>query len=179
MGRVIIVQQIESEWSKAARGGARAVRRNAVSEAAKVPLHQIQTSGLIFLHHKLCYFERDNFQTPHEEITTNPTVRPLAVGCVTVDDCVTINEYADGVSAKFAYTERCGGAPTRRGMQKTLTFALNEWGQIVYNGRFSNWEDSWRYEKMTVNIGVFDPLSNSVFTRRPPTARYSAMAHLF
>jgi hypothetical protein len=62
-------------------------------------------------------------------------------------------------------------------MSKTLVLAVNEWGQISYNGRFAE-EGGWLYEKTVVNVGLFEPPSNGVFTNAGPTHRYSAMGHL-
>jgi hypothetical protein len=173
MARIVIVQQIEVEWSKASRGGQGAVWRNAVREVAKVPLNRIVASDLVLVQQKLWFFERNKFALPKETIILNPTVKPLVIGCVSVD-------YSDdAVVAGFAFNSACGGAPNRSGIRQTLVLTLNEWGQIVYNGRFAPaYDGDWWYEKMVVNVGIFDPPSNSVFTRSQPNQTCSAMAHL-
>ena len=74
----------------------------------------------------------------------------------------------------------CGGAPRRAGLQRTFHLQINEWGQIVYNGRFSDRDEgSWWYEKKVVNVGLFERLIPSMFISEAPTYRYEAMAHLF
>ena len=75
---------------------------------------------------------------------------------------ITHNEEA--VSATFAYTQDCGGAPVRINYpRKVPTLALGEWGRILYNGRFSSDEGNWRYQKVVFNIGYFDALKSNTF----------------
>ncbi len=174
MGNVVVVQQIRTHWTKASRGGDNAVKRNAVPEAARVPIHRIVGDNLILVHHLLEYEERDGFSRPREEIRINPTVRPLVVGCVTIDHS------ENQAIMTFRYDRGCGGAPDRGWTRKTLRLVVNEWGQIVYNGRFSPvWEGNWWYEKMVVNVGLFERLMPGVFTKQEPTCRFAAMDELF
>jgi hypothetical protein len=169
---VVVVQQILTSWSKKSRGGEGAVKRNAIPEVAPVPMHCIKTERLTLLHQSLSYSEWDGF-APREKIEVNPTLRPVVIGGVTVND-------DDEVAvASFQYNLGCG-APERGWARKTLRIAEGEWGQILYNGRFAPpWEGPWWYEKMVVNIGLFSHLSSGVFTHCAPTCRFSAMGHLF
>ena len=171
---MIVLQQIHTIWTKKSRGGPGAVQRNAVPEVAKIPLQQVRSSDVSLLLHRLTYHEREGFSHPHERLEENLSVKPLQIGCMTID-------YGEGILiASFRYTRECGGAPERGWMRKTLQIGLNEWGQIVFNGRFSPaWEGDWWYEKTVVNMGLFDQPSNSVFTRSQPTYRYAAMSHLY
>ena len=106
--------------------------------------------------------------------SVNPTVRPIAIGCVAVD------HGEEEAIATFRYDRSCGGEPDRRGARKTLRIGVNEWGQIVYNGRFQDYDEGgWWYEKMVVNVGLFERLTPGVFTKQEPTCRYSAMGELF
>jgi hypothetical protein len=170
---ILIVQQIVTTWTKEARGGENAVKRNRVPEAAKLPVERLDAAGLILLQQNL-FFGSGDFVKPREKIVINSTLRPLSVGCVTVYDA------KDGVAAVFRYDSKCGGAPERGWARKTLRAAENEWAQIVYNGRFApGWEGDWWYEKKVVNVGLFDHLTSGVFTRSAPTYRFEAMGELF
>ena len=80
--------------------------------------------------------------------------------------------------ATFRYRSPCAGAPPRVWAYKALSIAEGEWGQFVYNGRFSR-EDYWWYEKHVVNVGLFERLASGVFTRNEATSRFEAMADLF
>lgn len=171
---VAIIQQIGTKWTKASRGGANAVKRNAVPEVATVPVHRVQADHLVVLHHSLFYGERTWFSEPFENIAVNPPALPLVIGCVT------ITRAAEEVAVTFQYNRKCGGAPERGWAHKTMHLGLNMWGQVVYNGRFApGWEGDWWYEKVVVNIGLFERITPGVFTCSEPTDRFRAMGQLF
>jgi hypothetical protein len=174
MGNIIVVQQVRTTWTKASRGGENAGRRNAVLEVARVPVERIPAGNLVLAHHSLSYGEGNGFAQSTEEVQVNPPTRPLVIGCVNVD-------YSEeAVTVTFHWDYRCGGAPDRGWARKTLHVRVNEWGQIVYNGRFnSGWDGPWYYQKMVVNVGLFERLTPGLFTRQEPTCHFSAMAELF
>jgi hypothetical protein len=172
MGHIVIVQHIHTHWTKASRGGENARIRNGVPEAAKVPVQRIAAGNLNLIYHVLQYWEADGYRQPREEIRINPTVRPLAIGCVTIDHTT------EEVIATFRYDQGCAGAPDRGWARKTLHLAVGEWGQIVYNGRFTG-EDYWWYENTVVNVGLVERLTPGLFTRQEPNCRFSAMAELY
>jgi hypothetical protein len=166
------MQQVRTLWTKASRGGDGAVWRNAVPAVVRVPFPCGNTTDLVLLHHKLSFEERTDFKSPCEEIIQNPESHPLVIGCVTVDWTI------EKLQVAFAWRKDCG-APDRGWMRKTMLLSVNEWGQVVYNGRFSDWDGGqWRYEKTVVNVGLFEPPSDSVFTRNEPNCRYEAMGNL-
>ena len=68
VGKVVLIQQIKTSWTKASRGGENARKRNAVPEVAKVPVQRIPADNLILVHHLLSYGEDKGFSKPAEEI---------------------------------------------------------------------------------------------------------------
>jgi hypothetical protein len=174
MGHIVVAQHIRTKWTKASCGGEDAVRRNGVPEAANVPVQRIPKGNLILVHHVLQYREADGFRQPKEEIRVNPALQMLALGCVTV------YHTTDEVIATFRYNYDSGCKPNRGWARKTLRLTLNEWGQIVYNGRFvPGWDGDQWYRKTVVNVGMVERLTPGLFTREEPTCRFSAMAELF
>ena len=104
---------------------------------------------------------REHYNSYKPNIIPNAPNRPLRVGC-------TVMDFVDTeVTADFQYDRGCGGAPERRWARKTLEITIGQWGQIVYNGRFTG-EDFWWYEKHVVNVGQFENISSGVFTRCAP-----------
>jgi hypothetical protein len=174
MGNVVVVQQIHTRWSKACRGGENAGKRNAVPEIARIPVQHITEANLTLVHHLLGYGERNGFSKPYEEVRINSSVRPLTVGCVSID-------YSEEQAlVTFRYNRVCGGAPDRSWARKLLSMAVNEWSQTVYNGRFApDWGGDWWYEKMVVNVGLFEHIKPGVFTRQEPTCQFNAIGELF
>lgn len=168
---IVFIQHIKTIWRKDARGGEKAVQRNAVPEVAKLSLRSIVTRTPVVVQQDL-YYGAKNFTDPREKITTDTILRPIEIGGVTVDHS------SDLVFARFQYTARCG-APMRGWARKSLQLSLGEWAQFVYNGRFSpGWEGDWRYEKHVVNVGQFARLSSGLFTRCAPTTRFEALGEL-
>jgi hypothetical protein len=172
MSSVVVVQKVLTYWTKASRGGAGATKRNAVPEAATLPLSSAKMAGKTGLLHEVAYRESDDFARKDRPLQLDPPLSKLVVGCVT------INLDRDTVSASFRYSWGCCGSPERGWTRKTLQIAEGEWGQMIYNGRFVDSDGYWWYEKKAVNIGLFPELLEDVFIRNAPTYRFSAMAHL-
>jgi len=171
---IAVVQRITTHWTKATRGGPRAAQRNAVPEAARLPLTRIPPEAdPVLLAHTLVYPEAHNFVLPGDDLQIDPSDRPYRTGCI----AVTIA--SDRLVAAFEYDCACGGAPERGWERKQLDVQLDQWVQFAYNGRFSELEGAWRYEKTVVNVGVFRRLRAGVFQRTPPTHIHSSMTHLF
>jgi hypothetical protein len=55
MGHMVIVQQINTHWTKASRGGESAGRRNIVPDLASVPIERIPGEPRSLLHHQLTF----------------------------------------------------------------------------------------------------------------------------
>jgi hypothetical protein len=128
MGYIVVGQHIHTKWTNASRGGENARKRNTVKEAAKLPVQRIPEGNLILVHHVLQYWEADGFRQPKEEIRINPTVRPLVIGCATIDHSV------EEVVAAFRYNQGCSGAPDRGWARKTLHPGVGEWGRLFITG---------------------------------------------
>lgn len=170
---VIVVQHIRTVWKKAERGGANAVLRSRIPEAAKIPAERLKGPEITLVQQDL-NFGRGHLTVPCEKITANPTFLPLTVGCVTV------HELESEVAVHFRYDRECGGAPDRGWARKSLRLSQNEWVQIVYNGRHTAGYDMYQwYEKHAINVGLFERISSGLFTRSAPTHRFDAMAILF
>jgi len=175
---IIVVQEINTRWSKKSRGGADAERRNAVPHRLEISTRSIPTGaipvhGATVVHHKAYYDEGDAFAEPRIDFAVNPLL-PLKIGCVAVDPTDT------GAIAAFRYDTAFGGAPERGWARKTMWVELGTWVQIAYNGRFSiGYDGYWEYRKTVVNVGVFEHISSRAFTSTDPSDRFEAMGHLF
>jgi hypothetical protein len=90
---ILIMQQLHIVWTKASRGGPGAVQRNGVPEVAKVPLQRVEARHPML--HQIVYRECDGF-LPDERLVQDPTVRPLQVGCVTIDDAGETRRMGEG-----------------------------------------------------------------------------------
>jgi hypothetical protein len=172
---ILIVQQIQTYWTKASRGAPAAVRRNAVPEALPVPAPGAHWPGPApsRLHHKLWFSESKDFRTPAEEVILDPVFNPLPVGCVS------ILHRDEVVWTEFRYDGQFAGQPDRGVLRKKIRTGPNEWAQVAYNGRFTHGYDGYQwYVKLVVNVGVFSEFAADVFTRAKPTAVFRSMGPL-
>lgn len=171
---LLIIQEIQTEWTKASRGAPRANLRNAVPESVCLPGQTQELSGSLALHHFLRYGEWNDFSSPDESHVIIELADELCFGCVR------IYPFENHIKVVLAYDMTHGGAPERESYPKTV-FELhaNTWGTIVYNGRFSEGHDSvWMYRQTVCNIGMFDRFSASVFTDSQPISMHQDLAKL-
>lgn len=170
---ILVVQEIKTYWTKTSRGGIKAVERNTVPEAIKIPIDRIQEKEIKIIHHQILFSEEIGFNQLRDRIILNSTLNPISLGGVS------ITHNKETVWTEFEYSTICG-APDRGRVKKTLKTNINEWAQIIYNGRFSSsWTALWWYEKKVVNAGLFEHLSANVFIKISPKATFRSMIDLF
>jgi hypothetical protein len=190
---VLVVQEIYTSWTKASRGGAQAAERNRTPEAMRLPLELAQADPIRVFYHQVRFLERTGFQQPHERVAVDTFVYP-EYGCTTVEHST------DAVWLTYAYSTARGGAPNREPSpwmqcahsiaqgsepepqlrQRRLRAPLGHWVQVRENGRFAPaWDGDWWYQKVVVNAGLFESLSEGLFTAISPLEQYSAMADLW
>ena len=172
---IVVIQEIETVWTKSARGGKRAILRNAIPEAVKIPYNLTDIINIQRLYHSLRYNTNYKQRTqPTEDIRVSSTFHSITAGCVHVEGNNNL------VLASFQYNIECGGAPNRKWLGKTLRIAPNEWGQMIYNGLFVyRGSHFWLCKKTVVNVGIFERITPGLFTRSAPTHRFSAMAEIW
>ncbi len=197
----LLVQAIQTEWSKAARGGALATARGRVPEALRVPLPVAPCDEPYYLVQHVIYVEDDGFEHPCSEIVdTRPADKhthyvcerafwhyaPLTVQVKTVPpeaifgdtihfDRIHIHWKVNSATITYRADDRAYGAPdTKPG---TLIIAGDQWSRIDYNLRYSV-EDGWVYEKWVFNVGLFHKPRRNVFLRTEPHAVLSHMSRL-
>ncbi len=71
-----------------------------------------------------------------------------------------------------------GGAPDRLLKTRTLKTSLDEWAQVVENGRFST-EEEWSYQKVVTNVGLMSRFEPLFFMSKSPQASFSSLAELW
>lgn len=172
---ILMVQEICCYWTKSSRGGEGAVVRNSLPDRLSLPLHLLSLSqsdidDLRVLYHTVGYYEREGFQNPTEEIFINPTACPRH-GCTTID-CSLL-----GIQLRYYHDMGKGGAPQRGWGPRTVQASIDMWAQVKENGRFS-WEETWAYQKVVLNVGMFTTLTADCFHNQPPIAMIDAMAEL-
>ena len=192
---VICIQEIETSWTKASRGGEGAVKRGYVPEAVELPFSGSYSSSTTemnsFLLHLLSYSERTQYKAGSKllesDVGANKSAEILNRGGVRV------NFDGNFLTARYQWAESLG-APMRRRQDSTGTFVdvghspvqkafelqIGQWGRILYNGRHTDYDNGmWSYDKHVFNIGLFVNPMPDIFLTTQPIKTYSKMALLF
>lgn len=170
---VLIVQLIETTWTKASRGGQGASVRNSVPEQIRLALPAVGSRSFTTLYHDLIYDERADFVQPTSTIQLDPIQVPRT-GCCSIDRTTT------SATVRYRYQRTNGGAPDRGWLQHTLRVEPEQWVQVRENGRFApGWDGDWWYHKVVVNVGLFAQVHPDVFVQAPPIAQFDALAQLW
>lgn len=172
MARMLIVQDLVTNWSKASRGAPGAVLRNRVPSTVTVPLEEPPSERFLVVLHRLAFPEVRGFERSSEQLTYCEPQDELILGCVRI--------YPDPERTQVIYHyDLAGGQPERWSQPRFKDLKLGEWGQVSYNGRFNlGWESHWHYEKHVVNVGLFEHLQRDGFTHSPCRFQMSDLALL-
>jgi hypothetical protein len=159
---MILIQEIRGIWSKASRGGAAAALRTSVPEAA-------------LFHQLLVYGEANDFTEPLNAEIVELESDSISVGCVK------ISAPSEQLVVAYEYDYGCGGLPPRLrrpgiNLREELIVGRESWVRVKYNGRFSG--DEWWYEKVVVNVGLFQNPDAGLFGSTKPAGEISQMAAL-
>lgn len=170
---IVIVQSIQTVWTKSSRGGRGASLRNGVPEAVAVP-RASATAGARLLLHRVVYHESNGFAAPLTDALEACAGDALEVGCVSV------RAGASGASVEYEGGAKCG-APARlttglAATRKHFALRAGECVRVAYNGRFSG--EHWWYEKQVVNVCLGVRLSPDIFTRAVPAQVWYDLAAL-
>lgn len=160
-----VVQKLMTRWTKAFRGNEGAAKRNSTPSELRVPLTAHPQEGKLLLH-SASYWQRPGFDAPEENFEILEPKRPFRMGCVVVEFV------PSGLHTTYRYDPRDVGAPYRTDFPREFDLKLGEWLQIIYNGRFSE-EGSWYYQKVVMNVGLFEQLDTEVFLHSQPKKTFS------
>ena len=180
----LIAQFIKVIWGKEQRGGKAAAKRNSVPNQAKLPpeIENYAQSSDKALVHRIVYSEINDFERPvADELLIFEIAELKNIGCFQFKPAENIleviyqwSEYSGGAPAKIKYDRRGTKIPFK---DSAFTLKINEIGKAEYNGRFA--DDEWRYEKLSLNIGVFESLSAKLFLKENYDHYYKQLADLW
>lgn len=160
-----IVQCIDTDWTKQSRGSPGAIKRNATPQALRLPLEE-RSRGCSFIEHRSRFDERRDFEDPHlsisfESLAPGRTLRYGGVQVVKEDNRLRVS---------WIYTPEDAGMPPRpQKRNDVFELTLNQWGRVIFNGRFNGGEHAyWSYRKTVLNIGLFEEVAASVFVETMP-----------
>lgn len=163
---VLVIQEIHTRWDKTSTYRSD-LYRGEVPETIPLPIEMDPQKRTDFLHHIVLPWSKVKEQTS----STLPT-KPFEVGCLI------LYPGAQSVKVECRYTRKIG-APVRYWMDRDFELVENEWLQVIYNGRFTGYDDYHWYEKQVINVGLFSQPTPTTLMERQPTHRFSAMSLLY
>jgi hypothetical protein len=177
MEPLIIIQKIQTGWSKKSRGGKMATERNAVPEALAIPMEKLKDPIDGLIEHSISYYEWQGFSSPQHSSLTQEAAEKVRF------DCLVIEPLGAELKVIFEYDGKYAGMPVRYtppgGKPSTrMHLQPGQWGRVLYNGRFAV-EEGWWYDKKVFNIGLFEKLEEDLFTSSQPAQVLSQMAKLW
>jgi hypothetical protein len=151
----VVVQLVTVSWSKRSRGGEAARLRAALPEA--YPIHRTLFGNRWGLH-QVAMYEPAGFQ-PRERTEVDDVVKNV-VG-------VTLELQHDGLHVQFVWTPDVG-VPPRRPRSRPFVLRPGEWGRVVHNGRFVDFDTGgWYYRKQVVNVALLARFAPRIFLGEP------------
>lgn len=180
----LIAQFVKVIWGKEHRGGRPAAKRNAVTNQTKLPaeIEKYAGSGDQALVHRIVYSHINDFERPvADEFSVYEIKKLRNIGCfqfkpsdARLEVIYRWSEISGGAPARMKYDQ----SGTKRPLEESaFTLKLNEIGKAEYNGRFA--DDEWRYEKLSLNIGVFDRIDAKIFLQTDYDRYYQQLADLW
>lgn len=165
----VVIQHIETVWTKRSRGGDGARKRNVVPLALDFP--SISRDCSFVLHHAT-FHEYDSFAR-QDQLRWTDAFADLELRFLTlsIDGAVLrVRVHRDGSNA---------ATPSPFPYKDPFVLEPGLWGRLVYNGRFTAWNTgNWWYEKHVYNIGWFDEWTSDAFVKTKPHSEYREMARL-
>ena len=170
---MIIIQEIETTWSKKSREANKASIRNSVPEAFDIPNNKED----INIYQLYRYEEETEFKDPKIKIEKfNDKKLNNFFGALRL-------YYENNIlKVKYTYSPENVGAPERTVYPKeVLSLKSGEWGRVIYTGRFCGTYSSyteWFYKKEVFNIANIEIPNISIFTKTKPKKTFKDIANL-
>lgn len=169
MSHFVVVQHIQARWSQELRRQMGRHPTRSVPDALELPLAGTDLRKARFIEHTI-QCDPASGAVSSQQVIIRDSSHEVEAGAVSIEDL------GEQVRVVFAGGWRCG-APHREWAHQVLVVGADEWARIVYNGRFSEWEGCWYYEKHVANVGLFSEVRQDVFMTGRPTHRYAAISH--
>lgn len=197
---LVLIQEISTFWSKAARGGPLAGARNSVPECLDLPStmpglpprryqpptvqpdpYSAHGPGTIpIFYHYVAYGEMDQFKTPQAQYWLRLACRlpePTTISLWGQVPPLNLAKTEDTLVVEIPW-EHIPGKPQRYRSPGGFTLKIDCWGQVRYNVRLAYDEGGWYYEKYVLNISYAALPAPTFFSRTAPVQVLLDMADL-
>lgn len=156
---MIVVQELQTWWTKLSRGAPAAVARNATRVALRIP-EAARVSQLGPLVHRVRFDESDSFAPNTRDV-------PAGISAQRPVPCVRLIERERGVLlVNFEWEALTCGAP-RRPRGEPIHLKEGQCCRVVFNGRHGS-ERQWWYHHTVVNIAQLARPNADIFLEIAP-----------
>lgn len=167
---MIVIQHIQTQWSKLSRGMPAAQLRQAIASAFALPDIGIpQRQDTIILLHQLNACEHDNFSLKQQ------------VSYLNTSSYWTFNfqQNNDGIAVYFKEDNYYHGQPHHAGYSHLLgCLKQNEIATLKINGRFAG-KEGYLYKQHMINLACVQQVDADIFIRRKPMIVIDKTVDLF
>lgn len=167
---MIILQHIQTEWSKLSRGHPESKDRNATPEALEIPM---PISSYDVCLHEITFKEEDSFY-PRSRIITDPDKD------VSSKLAISFRKFEKKLVFNFCWSWHYVGAPERRNSE-IFTLMEGQSGRIRFNGRFgaqSTTGQEWIYRKNVINAYYGRTSNSRIFIENDPYKHFDSFENL-
>lgn len=165
---MLIIQHIETHWTKASRGMPGAGKRNAVPKKLQIPAVVTDSNGMLI--HHVTAREENNFVLEQKTEIVEHATRYWTVA---------FQKTHDTVQVLFTYNTILHGLPKRNACKRPLfKLAPGKWGSFHINGRFASYSGQ-MYIQHVLNIGHGTACNPDWFLQSDSDIHVNELGHLF
>lgn len=193
--KALLIQHTKIFWLKECRGAPYSCQRNQLQKSWLLPHSFFEYHSQTFpIHFQYIIQTKKGFQEKINQLLFAKEQQPMKVANLELtkkEDCYEIH---------FKYTPNAGNPERLILRDRKTKFELssniystmlhekafilyeNEYGQVLYNGRFTDYDTGqWYYELNSINLIYIDKNYKSIdiFVKKNPTKTYTQIAHLF
>lgn len=165
---MIVIQRIESVWTKKSRGMPGSNKRNAIPRRLKLPDPHFCRKELFL--HEVGASEHCDFKLVSKVECRENWNKYWSLKLVNENTSIRV---------QFAYEYYWHGMPNRGSYWRRLfTLKTGEYGSLQINGRFTSYSGQF-YTQNFVNIGNVSKIDENLFVASEPTYLVDKMVYLF
>lgn len=165
---MIVVQRIETTWTKISRGMPNAALRNSVPRVMEIPSNSGVSENIYV--HEIKASEDSHFKTNHETFGVQDHNKYWSLSFTDQDGVLEV---------MFTYNYSDHGKPDRGAHRRPLfNLKEGETGVLHINGRFASYSGQY-YKQHFVNVAHVIELSSDIFIKSEPVKFVNKMVDLF
>ncbi|WP_424951204.1 hypothetical protein [Deinococcus sp.] len=162
----MVIQWIEVEWGKDARGAQAATRRNQLPTALPLPELVLKPETEIVVQ-RLSFSDVGNFEAPIIAVEESERLGLPRLPGIELE--LLPNQLVATLRQEMKWTDI---------YRPQIVVPMSTWSRLTWNERVSC-EHTWRYKQTTLNIACLAPFSPSIFLDQPPISERADLRNLY